>query len=63
MKKVNGCYRCAERRPGCHDTCERYRAWKAAAEEEKQKIAAAKRVESAADGYQRATAKRLRKKK
>ena len=63
MRKKNGCYQCTQRRPGCHDACEKYRAWKAAAEEEKRKIAAAKRSESAADGYQRATAERLRKKK
>ena len=25
----NGCYKCADRRPHCHSTCERHKDWKA----------------------------------
>ena len=57
------CFKCAERRAGCHGTCERYLAWKAAAEAEKEKIKSAKRDYKAADDYQHAAAARLRKMK
>lgn len=63
IKTNNGCYRCLDRRPGCHNGCERYLAWKAAAAAEKEKIRAAKRERKDADSYQLAAAARLRKMK
>ena len=25
----SGCYQCEDRKPSCHSSCERYKAWKA----------------------------------
>ena len=42
MKKPDGpCYKCQDRQPGCHGACERYEAYKAEAENYRQKIKAA----------------------
>lgn len=57
------CYHCMDRHPGCHDTCESYRIWKAEEQAMKDKIKTAKQARSDANAYERQTAERLRRKK
>jgi hypothetical protein len=34
----NGCYKCQDRKPLCHSSCEKYKAWKEAHEAKKEAI-------------------------
>lgn len=38
----SGCYKCQDRKPMCHSSCEKYKAWKEAHESKKAEIRAAK---------------------
>lgn len=48
-KAKNGCYKCPDRTPGCHGSCERYLAWKKEQDEQKEQIRRQKLI-GAADG-------------
>lgn len=64
MRQVMCCYYCkTERHPGCHATCERYKAEKAAREAEQESIRRKKSQERSMESYQRAAADRLRRAK
>ncbi|MBQ8893391.1 MAG: hypothetical protein IJ043_03170 [Clostridia bacterium] len=57
---VSPCYKCGDRRIGCHAKCERYLVWSAAHQEKREAIRAAK----AEDGrFREYIVKRSRRKK
>lgn len=48
-KEKSGCYKCPDRTPGCHGSCEKYLAWKKEQDEQKEQIRRQK-LSVAADG-------------
>ena len=49
-KEKSGCYKCPDRTPGCHGSCERYLAWKKELQERQAQMYREKMRGDAADG-------------
>ena len=59
---TNPCYKCPERQPGCHSSCEKYIGWRRGYDKRKQKILENKKDgESARELLIRQTRKRTEK--
>jgi hypothetical protein len=58
--QIYSCRHCTDRKPGCHDTCEKYQAERKKAFEEKRVIYEAKKKQAMATEYTIKSIKRMK---
>ena len=61
MKPQSPCYKCEDRRVGCHAECERYSAYRAKLEAWREVVMAEQMKEAIADSVMITTAKKMKK--